>query len=165
MAKEAALSAAMVREAATWQAKFRLRWRAIALKGFMEPIILIHGYSAENKPENSIDEIYGSLRANLKKTFADSPVVGIDVTRYISLDDGVDLDDLSLSFDRALRAKYPKLLDPDFEGINVIIHSTGALVIRNWIRRHSPKPSPIKRIIHLRAPIWAAVGRTLAKRS
>ena len=31
----------------------------------------------------------------------------------------------------------------------MVIHSTGALVVRNWIRLFSPKPSPIGNLVHL----------------
>jgi hypothetical protein len=48
--------------------------------------------------------------------------------------------------DRALKAEHSDLLK---NGFHVIIHSTGALVVRNWIRKFSPKPSPINNLIHL----------------
>src|SRR5688500_3397563 len=102
------------------------------------PVVLIHGYSTEGKTSDSgsyapesISKLYGRLPADLRRAGAD--IVPVNVGRYVSLDDGVDLDDLSLSFDRVLRSSFPGLLDT---GFNVIIHSTGALVARNWIRRH-----------------------------
>lgn len=132
----------------------------------MEPTILIHGYSSESSQTDakSIAEIYGTLPKDLERVLPGSAVVGINVTRYISLDDGVDLDDLSLSLDRTLQTRYPKLLE---SGFNVIIHSTGALVIRNWVRRHSRQYgniSPVRRIIHLAGANlgsgWAHIGET-----
>ena len=43
-------------------------------------------------------------------------------------------------------------------------NSTGALVVRNWLRRHSPRPSPIERLIYLAGANfgsgWAHVGRS-----
>src|SRR5437868_2688750 len=140
----------------------------------MGPIILIHGYSDESRENdpNEVQQIFGSLPVNLHNLLqqggADAPIIDINISRYISLDDGVDLDDITLAFDRVLKLdKFKRLLDPQV-GFNAIIHSTGALVLRNWIRRFSPKPSPCRRIIHLAGANlgsgWAHIGETdLAK--
>lgn len=111
----------------------------------MTPILFIHGYSSEgadNKPE----DIYGTLPDDLRKAYGKDNVLSLNLCRWISLDDGIALDDVTFAMDRALRAKFPKLLR---DGFHVIIHSTGALVVRNWIRRFSPQPSPIRNVIHL----------------
>ena len=137
----------------------------------MEPIILVHGYSAESSEDDpqQIEAIFGKLPANLRaalvKQGVNIEIIDINVSRYVTLDDGVDLDDVSLALDRILRTNFPLLLTA---GFNVIIHSTGALVMRNWVRRYSPKPSPCKRIIHLAGANlgsgWAHIGETqLAK--
>ncbi|PYP89982.1 MAG: hypothetical protein DMF61_01920 [Blastocatellia bacterium AA13] len=137
----------------------------------MEPIILIHGYSAESRENdpNEVQQIFGSLPVNLHNLLqqggADAPIIDINISRYISLDDGVDLDDITLAFDRVLKLdKFKRLLDPQV-GFNAIIHSTGALVMRNWLRRCSPKPSPCRRIIHLAGANfgsgWAHIGESL----
>src|ERR1043165_8732653 len=113
-----------------------------------EPVILIHGYSSEGKTSDSgqydratVSELYGRLVTDLQNLGV--PVVPVNVSRYISLDDGVSIDDLSFSMDRVLKAQYPDLLK---SGFNAIIHSTGALVARNWIRRHTEpdKKCPLK---------------------
>ncbi|HVR36491.1 MAG TPA: hypothetical protein VMS21_11635, partial [Methylomirabilota bacterium] len=128
----------------------------------MEPIVLIHGYSAESKDRTlkAITEIYGSLPEELRKTFGRQAVVEIDLSRYISLEDGITIDDLSRGLDRALHQDFPGLLNSAF---HVIIHSTGALVIRNWIRRFSPRPSPVRNLIHLAGANlgsgWAHIGK------
>jgi hypothetical protein len=128
----------------------------------MEPIILIHGYSAESQettPE-AITSIYGTLPKSLRQIYGDATVVEINLGRYISLEDGLTIDDISLALDRVLKAEHANLLRGKF---NVIIHSTGALVIRNWIRKHSPKPSPLKNLVYLAGANlgsgWAHIGK------
>lgn len=128
----------------------------------MEPIVLIHGYSAEGSGTSAaaISSIYGDLPKALRAQFGDSAVLELDLSRYISLDDGITVDDISRAMDRALRERLPHLLTT---GFNVIIHSTGALVVRNWIRRFSPLPSPIRRLVYLAGANfgsgWAHIGR------
>ncbi len=111
----------------------------------MDPILLIHGYSSEGKDTKAKD-IYGSLPAELRKLYGRDNVKEINLSRWISLSDGVSLDDVSFAMDRALKADHPDLLK---NGFHVIIHSTGALVVRNWISKFSPKPSPVNNLIHL----------------
>ncbi len=112
----------------------------------MKPILLIHGYSTEGR-NNTVQAIYGSLPDDLRKEFGESVITEIDLSRWISLDDGVSLDDVAFAMDRALHStEHEHLLK---SGFHVIIHSTGALVTRNWIKNHSPKPSPIINFIHL----------------
>jgi hypothetical protein len=129
----------------------------------MEPIVLIHGYSAESKgdSEKDIHGIYGTLPEDLRYVYGAEGVVEIDLSRYISLDDGITIDDISRALDRALNGDaFKGLLET---GFNVIIHSTGALVIRNWIRRFSKKPSPIKHLVYLAGANlgsgWAHIGK------
>jgi hypothetical protein len=128
----------------------------------MDPIVLIHGYSAEcreSRPANIVG-IYGSLPKALKRIYGRRAVVEINVSRYISLEDGVTIDDISRAFHRALTTEHPRLSAGRF---HVVIHSTGALVIRNWIRKFSPKPSPIANLVYLAGANfgsgWAHIGR------
>lgn len=111
----------------------------------MLPILLIHGYSTDGK-DNAVDKIYGSLPKELKQRFGRDTIKDLNLSRWISLSDGVTLDDVTYAMERALNKLFPELLD---SGFHVIIHSTGALVVRNWIKKYSPKPSPIKNLIHL----------------
>jgi hypothetical protein len=134
----------------------------------MEPVILVHGYSAEGDSSEpaAVARIFGTLQDDLKKMFSGPPVLDVNISRYISLDDGVDLDDITLAFDRALKSDFPDLVA---HGFNAIVHSTGALVLRNWVRRFSStRPSSCRRIVHLAGANlgsgWAHVGEsTLAK--
>lgn len=111
----------------------------------MLPILLIHGYSSEGK-NTAAKKIYGKLPSLLKQAFGPGQVKELNLSRWISLSDGVALDDVSFAMDRALKKEYPHLLE---SGFHVVIHSTGALVVRNWIKRHSPKPCPIQNLVHL----------------
>lgn len=110
----------------------------------MLPILLIHGYSSESK-NTPAKKIYGRLPKLLRKEF-DNEIKELDLSRWISLSDGVSLDDVSFAMDRALKKDFPHLLS---SGFHVVIHSTGALVVRNWIKKYSPKPSPINNLVHL----------------
>jgi len=113
----------------------------------MKPIVLIHGYSSEGRDKKP-EDIYGTLPSELRKMFGGSKVVEIDLSRWISLSDGVALDDVSFALERALRDKFERLLT---SGFHVVIHSTGALVIRNWIRLFGKNhdPFPLANLVHL----------------
>lgn len=130
----------------------------------MEPIVLIHGYSAESEDPSlnrkSIREIYGDLPDALRDKYGKQAVVEIDVSRYVTLEDGVRVEDISRALDRALRDdEFKDLLKRKF---HVIVHSTGALVIRNWIREYSRRPCPIGSLVYLAGANfgsgWAHVG-------
>jgi hypothetical protein len=112
----------------------------------MLPVLLIHGYSSEGRNTSAAD-IYGSLPRDLAAEFGDDVVVEIDLSRWISVQDGIGLDDVSFALDRALRSPtYRHLLR---DGFHAVIHSTGALVLRNWLRLYSPRPSPLANLVHL----------------
>lgn len=106
----------------------------------MEPIVLIHGYSAESSettPE-AVRNIYGTFPDALRENYGSANVIEIDVSRYISLEDGLTIDDISHALNRALKRDHQQIL---ISGFNVIVHSTGALVIRNLVRTFSGRPS------------------------
>jgi len=110
------------------------------------PIVLIHGYSSEGA-DNSDADIYGSLPADLRRELGPQRVHEIDLSRWISLSDGIALDDVSFAMERALRSdEFSHLLET---GFHVIIHSTGALVVRNWLRLYATRPAPIANLVHL----------------
>lgn len=118
-------------------------------------VVFIHGFSAESKREDqaSITKIYGDLPARIAAAGGGTPTT-VNVSRWVSLDDGLDLEDLTLALDRALHQHPNKLLEGRFD---VIVHSTGALVIRNWIRRFcTPGTCPIDRIIYLAGASWGS---------
>ena len=128
----------------------------------MKTIVLIHGYSAESKGTNKSDivAIYGQLSKTLRETYGAASVVEIDLSRYLSLKDGITLDDIARGFDRLLHDKFSHLLK---SGFHAIVHSTGALVIRNWLLHFSKRPSPLNNLIHLAGANfgsgWAHIGK------
>ncbi|MEX0886847.1 MAG: hypothetical protein WD009_10455 [Phycisphaeraceae bacterium] len=128
----------------------------------MKPIVLIHGYSAESEEltKPAINAIYGDLPQALRDKYAADAVVEVDLSRYISLDDGLTIDDVSRALDRALHSDHPHLLQG---GFHAIVHSTGALVLRNWLRRFSPRPSPLCNLVYLAGANfgsgWAHIGK------
>ncbi len=128
----------------------------------MKPIVFIHGYSAESAETDrkSIRGIYGDLPQTLRRRHGGRNVVEVDLSRYISLDDGIRLDDVSRGLHRVLQDDYPHLLR---RGFHAIVHSTGALVIRNWLRRFSPRPSPLQNLLYLAGANfgsgWAHIGK------
>ncbi|MCZ6665429.1 MAG: hypothetical protein O7B81_08990, partial [Gammaproteobacteria bacterium] len=67
----------------------------------MLPIVLIHGYSSEGK-NTKVQDIYGNLPDELRDAFGDGSVVEIDLARWVSLNDGIAIDDVSFALDRAL---------------------------------------------------------------
>ena len=125
----------------------------------MKPIVLIHGYSSESPTADpdSIANIYGDLPRRLRESY---DVVEVDLSRYVSLNDSVSVPDIARALNRALLEQHPDLLQ---SGFHVIIHSTGALVIRTWIRLFSPKPSPVRNLVYLAGANlgsgWASVGQ------
>jgi len=125
----------------------------------MKPLLLIHGYSAESPTSDhtSITAIYGNLPRDLHESLS---IVEIDLSRYISLNDSVTVRDIAFALQRVLTELHPDLLQ---SGFNVVIHSTGALVIRMWLELFSAKPSPIENLIYLAGANfgsgWASIGQ------
>jgi hypothetical protein len=130
------------------------------------PTILIHGYSSEGStsdtdpyPRTTLEGLYGRMVQDLPTLGVDP--IPVNVSRYVSLDDGLSIEDISFALDRTLKTDFPELLTG---GFNAIIHSTGALVARNWVRRFNKpdKTCPLKRLIHLAGANlgsgWAHVG-------
>ena len=124
----------------------------------MNPIVFIHGYSAEGPTDpkdpkvsdKAIESLYGRLPDLLRTEFNRPRIVKIDLTRYISLEDSISIDDVALALDRALRDRT-ELVDKKgkLKRFSAIVHSTGALVIRNWIRSYASVPCEAEKVIYL----------------
>src|SRR5207249_10711219 len=125
----------------------------------MKPVVLIHGYSAESPSADptSIANIYGTLPQRLRGSY---DVIEVDLSRYVSLNDSVSVADIARGLNRGLLEQHPGLLE---SGFHVVIHSTGALVIRKWIADFSPKPSPVRNLGYLAGANlgsgWATIGQ------
>ena len=87
----------------------------------------------------------------------------ISLADYLSLEDEVPFDDLTT----AMHAAWNRHALPTRTGaVDAIVHSTGALVIRDWLQRHhGPDRAPIKHLVMLARPTSARRCRTRAGRS
>ncbi|MAY02686.1 MAG: hypothetical protein CMQ38_06885 [Gammaproteobacteria bacterium] len=120
------------------------------------PIVILHGWSDDKE---SFRNLAHKLQGKLER-----PITDLWLGDYISLDDDVNVDDIIDAMQRAwLDAKLPTA--------DVIIHSTGGLVIRHWMQKYyvskNSKP-PIRNLVML-APAnfgspLAHTGRTILGR-
>ena len=113
------------------------------------PIIILHGW---NSTSASFERLATLLRAALHRD-----VSIISLADYLSLEDEVRFDDLTTAMHAAWKRHE---LPTRTGGVDAIVHSTGALVIRDWLQRHyGPDRSPVKHLVML-AP--ANFGSSLA---
>jgi len=110
-------------------------------------LVLIHGYSDRG---NSFKNWRQHLVAR------GYPAERIHIVTYESLTDEVTLKDIAEGFDRALRTKAGLGEGEEFD---VIVHSTGMLVIRSWLVTYAARQRRLKRLIAI-AP--ATFGSPLA---
>jgi hypothetical protein len=108
-------------------------------------VILIHGYSASF-------EDFKSWRDKLATAMVETKV--IEVGNYITLNNEVTIKDLGEAFDRALQyTEWGSGSKDDVWTFDAIVHSTGMLVLRQWLasdpyERDDPR-SRIQRLKHL----------------
>ena len=105
-------------------------------------LVILHGWS----------DSYSSFR-DLAKRLANPPpdgisaeVADIHLGDYISLDDQVTFADLVAALDRAWDDRG---LPRTPKSVDAIVHSTGGLVIRDWLRRFAPDCRPIHHLLML----------------
>lgn len=129
----------------------------------MRTLVIIHGWS------DNADSFRGLARqlAQPKPDGIGVKVTEIHLGDYISLDDQVTFADLVDALDRAWDDRE---LPRGPYSVDAIVHSTGALLIRDWIARsNDPSQVPIKRLLMLApanfgSPI-AHTGRSLIGRA
>lgn len=112
------------------------------------PIVLLHGYSDKGESWARWRDVLvrdGGHRAE-----------DVHVVDYVSLADELTIKDLAEGFDRALRI-HPALRD--VEAFDAIVHSTGGLVLRQWLVSRPERSARVKRLVGL-AP--AMFGSPLA---
>jgi len=104
-----------------------------------EPTVIIHGWSDDSSSFNSLASF---IRQNLG-----APPIVIRIADWISMQNDVTYPDLALAMQRAWLASG---LPSTPRSVNVVIHSTGALVTRDWMTKHfMPETVPIKRLLML----------------
>ncbi len=103
------------------------------------PIVILHGW---NSTSASFERLASLVRAELHRD-----VSIISLADYLSLEDEVRFDDLTT----AMHAAWYRHELPNRTGaVDAIVHSTGALVIRDWLQRHyDPDRAPVKHLVML----------------
>ncbi len=108
-------------------------------------VFLIHGWSVNESTT------YQALHLQLAKhgfTLQD-----IFLGRYVSLQDNIEIRDISKALHRAL----DEVLDNDWSRpFHIVTHSTGALIVRHWIVQHYNgeycRSKPLHNLVFLAAP-------------
>jgi len=122
--------------------------------------LLIHGYSADGNDLKPWREVLD--KANI-------PTVSIEIGNYITLNNEVTIKDLGEAFDRALRfTAWSKGSKDDTWTFDAIVHSTGMLVVRQWLTS-DPFPitdprSRVRRLKHLVGLAPATFGSPQAQK-
>jgi len=120
------------------------------------PIVILHGWSDDKA---SFRNLAQKLKQKLER-----PVTDLWLGDYVSLDDDVKVDDIIDAMQRAW-------LDAGLAEADVVIHSTGGLVIRQWMHKYyvSKENKPPVRNLVMLAPAnfgspLAHTGRTILGR-
>ncbi|NUN53006.1 MAG: alpha/beta hydrolase [Planctomycetaceae bacterium] len=104
------------------------------------PIVILHGWSDRG---SSFRRLAGLLRKRLGRE-----VASIDLADYATMDDEVTYDDLAAALTRAWgRRRLP--MGP--RSVDAVVHSTGALVLRDWLVRNfgTSGGAPVHRLLML----------------
>jgi hypothetical protein len=104
------------------------------------PTVIIHGWSDHATS-------FVNLQKALEPLALGGPVTTISLAEWLSLDDLVTYDDLVTRMD-AVWTSYGLPRDP--RSVDVIVHSTGALLIRDWMTRFfAAGAAPVKHLVML----------------
>jgi pimeloyl-ACP methyl ester carboxylesterase len=104
-------------------------------------LVILHGWSDRSSSFTRLARFIGSEGLGGRK------VVEIWLGDYVSMDDDVTYDDLAHAMDRAWRERK---LPTAARSVDIVAHSTGALVVRYWLNRfYSAKRNPIRRMLLL----------------
>jgi pimeloyl-ACP methyl ester carboxylesterase len=133
----------------------RLQTKTFKLGNYMSnPVIIIHGWSDDS---DSFIPLGQWLTAN------GFQVVDIHLGNYLSMNDDLTMFDLGLAFIRALDAnKIPQTR----HSFDVIVHSTGGLVIREYLRQvcdGNPANTPVCRLLMLSPANFGSPLATVGK--
>lgn len=103
-------------------------------------LVVIHGWS------DSYDSFKPLIR-RLREAGLETPVEEIRLGDYLSLDDEVTFDDLTEALNKAWNKQG---LSRAPRSVDVLVHSTGALIIRHWqLRFFAPDTTPLHRLVML----------------
>jgi hypothetical protein len=123
-------------------------------------VLLIHGYSADWK---------AFLPWKAALSAAGIATETISVGNYVTLNNEVTIKDLGEAFDRALRmTKFAEENPGDGWTFDAVVHSTGMLVLRQWLTSDPYPPSDmrsrIRRLKHMVGLAPATFGSPQAKK-
>ncbi len=111
-----------------------------------EKVFLVHGWSVRETTT------YQALHFQLAKNGFD--LKDIFLGRYVSLDDEVTIEDLARALHGALVGTLGET--PWRSPFHIVTHSTGALVVKEWIFRHYrgrfSRNRPLKNVVFLAGP-------------
>ena len=103
------------------------------------PIVILHGWSDTSE---TFEPLARLLRARLGRQ-----VSIVSLADYVSMEDEVRFDDVVEAMDVAWRRHG---LPRRKGGVDAVVHSTGGLVIRDWLQRHyTPARAPVKHLVML----------------
>jgi len=102
-------------------------------------IVILHGWSDSSKSFKNLGKF---IHANEL-----GPVADIYLGDYVSMDDEVTYDDIKHAMQQAW---VDKALPTSPRSVDVVVHSTGGLVIRDWMTTFfQPDTNPIHRLLFL----------------
>ncbi len=102
-------------------------------------IVIVHGWSDEGKSFTKL--------AKQITTWFGAPPIEIKIADWISLQDDVTYSDLAVAMERAWIASG---LSKKAHSVDIVTHSTGALVVREWMTRYyTSDTTPIQRFVML----------------
>jgi pimeloyl-ACP methyl ester carboxylesterase len=104
------------------------------------PLVILHGWS-------DTGESFDPLARHLSQRLPNADISLVSIGDYMSMNDDIRFDDLQQAMQRAwIDRRLPR--SPG--SVDVIIHSTGGLIIREWLDRNFPvDKSPIKHLVML----------------
>jgi triacylglycerol esterase/lipase EstA (alpha/beta hydrolase family) len=109
------------------------------------PLVLIHGYSEEGAA-------FDRLRDALQKKGVSS--TDINICSYVSLNNEITIKDIAEGLDRGFRNR--KVLQNEDQEFDVIVHSTGMLVLRSWLTNYGAAVGANRRLARLKHLIGLA---------
>ena len=111
-------------------------------------VFLVHGWSvSETTTYQALHEKLAEHGFDLKEIF---------LGRYVSLDNKVEIRDIARAMHRELMRNHCLGRGPWSEPFHIITHSTGALVVKQWIVQHYVKKwsegKPLRNVVFLAGP-------------
>src|SRR3989344_1494069 len=104
-----------------------------------KPLVIIHGWSDDAR---SFRKLAHALEKELNRTAQQ-----INLADYVSMDDEVTYDDLVAAM---MKAWQDRSLPQTLKSVDVVVHSTGGLIIRHWLIKYfKPDQAPIDHLVML----------------